>query len=163
MIAQSNYPVPREGFVAMPLYRRWRHVVRGSLYTEIGRGQLQLVGDADYTRVVIYRGSNGDLWVRPEYEFDDGRFAEVPGSAVDQKVLALIQQVSAAGGEVDASGSPPATLLDHFCEDRIGSEDTFNLAINAGLLCIVRSNPDHDCCLARLTEKAQSLLTLYQD
>lgn len=167
MIAQSNYPAPVgnvAAFVAQPVYRRWRQISRDILYTEVGRGQLVLAGDADYTTVVILRGSDGRFWVRPEWEFSDhDRFEEVPGSVVDQKVLALIQQVYSAGGDVDASGSPPKTLLDHFCEDRIGSEDTFNIAVNAGLLHVVRSNPDPDSCIARLTAKGQDLFNIYQD
>lgn len=58
---------------------RWRHKVRGSTYTEVGRGCLQsTVHDFDYMPVVIYRADvNGTLWVRPVAEFEDGRFERV--------------------------------------------------------------------------------------
>ena len=59
--------------------KRWRHKKRGSTYTEIGRGKLQ-VGDhfPDMSPVVIYQATaDGTLWVRPESEFMDGRFEEI--------------------------------------------------------------------------------------
>lgn len=60
--------------------QRWRHKVRGTSYTEIGRGELQMSGSADETaisegdRMVVYRGEDGKFWVRLEREFEDGRF-----------------------------------------------------------------------------------------
>jgi len=71
--------------------KRWRHVKRGSTYTEMGRGKIQSGHwrdpdvDADYDsqrvdmrEVVIYRADkDGSLWVRPVEEFDDGRFVRV--------------------------------------------------------------------------------------
>jgi hypothetical protein len=163
MIATSPFPLKRDNsaFVAAPVYRRWRHLARGTFYTELGRGQLQMVGEADYTRVVIYRGADGQLWVRPEYDFDDGRFEEVPGSCVDQKVLALLQFVAAADGPINASGGP-LDMLGHFCEDRVGDIDTFNLAVNSGYLA-VNHDSDMDTATARLTAAGVSLLNLYRD
>lgn len=49
---------------------------KGGLYQEICRGRLE----ADLTPVVIYRAEDGTIWVRPEHEFDDGRFTPItPG------------------------------------------------------------------------------------
>ena len=59
--------------------RRWRHVKRGTIYTEIGRGELQIatLDVVDGSAIVIYRGDDGRLWVREECEFEDGRFEDV--------------------------------------------------------------------------------------
>ena len=60
--------------------KHWRHVKRGTVYREIGRGIFQIAGDssiADEEPVVIYAGEDGRMWVRPEAEFLDGRFEEV--------------------------------------------------------------------------------------
>ncbi|MDI6837830.1 MAG: hypothetical protein QMD99_19250 [Rhizobiaceae bacterium] len=51
-----------------------RHKKRGSVYTVIANGVLQVDADLDNEKVVIYRGEDGRYWVRPEYEFNDGRF-----------------------------------------------------------------------------------------
>jgi hypothetical protein len=57
---------------------KWRHKKRGTVYEEIGRGQFQCTGSAlDDELVVIYRGDDGKLWVRPIAEFEDGRFERV--------------------------------------------------------------------------------------
>ena len=51
-----------------------KHIKRGTTYTEIGRGELQVSttpGCSDGDAVVIYRGANGLWWVRPSAEFDD--------------------------------------------------------------------------------------------
>jgi len=54
-----------------------RHIMRGSQYTEIGRGfaQVSIHPIEEMTAVVIYRGiKGGPYWVRNAVEFDDGRF-----------------------------------------------------------------------------------------
>ncbi len=62
-----------------------RHKKRGTEYTVIGEGKMQ----ADYWQdgygnpidmapVIIYRGTDGDLWARPKEEFEDGRFELLP-------------------------------------------------------------------------------------
>lgn len=59
-----------------------RHLKRGSTYQVIGTASLQAgspVGEA--AMLVVYRGQKGDLWARPEVEFDDGRFAPVQPDA----------------------------------------------------------------------------------
>lgn len=67
-----------EGDGWMPTHR---HKKRGSTYQVIAEGRLQVDGDLDNERVVIYRGEDGQHWVRPSYEFNDGRFeALVPAS-----------------------------------------------------------------------------------
>lgn len=63
---------------------RWRHKKRGSIYIEIGRAKLQAAdtgGMADNQPMVVYRGEDGQLWVRPEDEFEDGRFERVDSSS----------------------------------------------------------------------------------
>ena len=59
----------------------WRHKKRGTVYAEIARGCFQ-TADApalDDQMVVIYQLANGSgvIWVRPAYEFEDGRFERV--------------------------------------------------------------------------------------
>lgn len=58
---------------------RWRHVKRGTFYTEIGRAELQMAADVvDGSELVIYRGNDGKWWARQEDEFYDGRFIVAP-------------------------------------------------------------------------------------
>lgn len=60
---------------------RYRHKKRGTIYVEIGRAKLQAAdpgGFSDDFPMVVYRSeADGSLWVRPEDEFDDGRFEPV--------------------------------------------------------------------------------------
>jgi hypothetical protein len=55
---------------------RWRHLARGTTYTELGRGKLQAstrpVVEGD--EIVAYRGDDGAWWFRERGEFEDGRF-----------------------------------------------------------------------------------------
>lgn len=60
---------------------RWRHKKRGTTYTIVGKGELQMSEElVDGAPLVIYRGENGQLWARAEFEFYDGRFERVPAS-----------------------------------------------------------------------------------
>lgn len=64
---------------------RWRHTTRGTVYVEIGRGCFQTAHPGaeylDDQQVVIYQAeSGGQVWVRPTYEFLDGRFERVEDS-----------------------------------------------------------------------------------
>jgi hypothetical protein len=59
---------------------KWRHKKRGSTYEEVGRAKLQasdIGGMSDMQPMVVYRGEDGQLWVRPEDEFMDGRFEAI--------------------------------------------------------------------------------------
>ncbi|WP_266030351.1 hypothetical protein [Brucella intermedia] len=61
-----------------------RHKKRGSTYQVIAEGRLQVDGDLDNERVVIYRGEDGQHWVRPAYEFNDGRFETLPSAPASE-------------------------------------------------------------------------------
>ncbi|MGV1768750.1 hypothetical protein ACQZ6B_01110 [Agrobacterium vitis] len=67
---------------------RYRHKKRGTEYSVIARGRLQVDGDLDNEKVVIYRGDDGQTWVRPEYEFNDGRFEQIPATAATKQDVA---------------------------------------------------------------------------
>jgi hypothetical protein len=75
-----------------------RHKKRGTTYEVIDTGRLQVDGDLDMEKVTIYRGEDGQVWVRPDYEFNDGRFEAVP---------ALLPP----GGETDTAPSPSTRLV----------------------------------------------------
>lgn len=54
----------------------WRHVRTGGLYTVLSRDALV---EATLERVVVYQAAGaGQVWVRPEQEFLDGRFVREP-------------------------------------------------------------------------------------
>lgn len=53
------------------------HIRSGGMYRELMRGELEI----DLAPVVIYDNAEGRVWVRPEPEFDDGRFMELPRAA----------------------------------------------------------------------------------
>jgi hypothetical protein len=59
---------------------RYRHKKRGTSYTIVGTAQVQAPDDApltDFEVVVVYRGDDGNLWVRRRSEFFDGRFEQL--------------------------------------------------------------------------------------
>jgi hypothetical protein len=58
-----------------PTGAKWRHARRGTTYEVVGEGRFQAdSGKYDDGTVVIYRGDDGQVWVRPWVEFMDGRF-----------------------------------------------------------------------------------------
>lgn len=67
---------------------RWqpthRHKKRGSTYRVIAEGRLQVDADLDNEKVVVYRGEDGQVWVRPTYEFNDGRFEALPAAPLPE-------------------------------------------------------------------------------
>ena len=80
--------------IAHPVQPGWRpthrHVKRGGEYMLLGIGKVQCdwwqitsAGNrypVDMHEVVIYRGEDGKLWVRPREEFEDGRFEALPAA-----------------------------------------------------------------------------------
>ena len=63
-----------------PAVLRWRHKKRGTTYDLVGEAQVQANDDSpltDYEVVAVYRGANGELWVRRLSEFME-RFEAVP-------------------------------------------------------------------------------------
>lgn len=83
--AFANLPAIAVGIRAMVANSgmRWYHVGRGTTYTELGRGPLQISsGHAQQVfnegdRLVVYIGTDGRLWFRSESEFEDGRFERI--------------------------------------------------------------------------------------
>lgn len=66
---------------------RWKHLKRGSVYEVVGLARMQIgtgvdgdtAGTLERRSFVVYRSISDDtLWVRPESEFKDGRFVELP-------------------------------------------------------------------------------------
>jgi hypothetical protein len=57
---------------------KFRHRVRGTSYTVLGRAVLQTNQPvSDEQELVVYAGPDGRLWVRPVSEFYDGRFEKL--------------------------------------------------------------------------------------
>lgn len=55
---------------------RYIHKKRGTVYERVGTGRVQCDQPmSDYDVVVIYRATDGSLWVRSVTEFDE-RFVE---------------------------------------------------------------------------------------
>jgi hypothetical protein len=57
---------------------RWHHISRNSDYKALGVASVQAgVPIVEGDSVMVYVGEDGKLWVRPEYEFNDGRFQKI--------------------------------------------------------------------------------------
>jgi predicted P-loop ATPase len=55
-----------------------RHVKRGTVYDLVCVAMIQTDTPlSDYDQVMVYRGDDGQTWVRPLAEFSDGRFEPV--------------------------------------------------------------------------------------
>jgi hypothetical protein len=55
-----------------------QHVKRGTIYDLVCVASVQTDTPlADYDQVMVYRGEDGQTWVRPLGEFNDGRFVPV--------------------------------------------------------------------------------------
>jgi hypothetical protein len=55
-----------------------RHVRRGTIYDLVCVASIQTDTPLnDYDQVMVYRGEDGQTWVRPLSEFNDGRFEPV--------------------------------------------------------------------------------------
>lgn len=67
--------------------KRWKHVKRGIVVTEIGRGFVQAATGPlfEMSPVVFYRhDEDGSLWVRHVEEFGDGRFVAGDGRGANE-------------------------------------------------------------------------------
>ncbi len=63
-------------FQAKPV--QMRHVKRGTVYDLVCVAMVQTDTPLnDYDQVMIYRGEDGQTWVRPLSEFNDGRFEPI--------------------------------------------------------------------------------------
>ena len=59
-------------------HRLWKHKKSGAIVVVRDEGKMQTVEPiGDMTEVTIYT-HNGQTWVRPTKEFNDGRFEQVP-------------------------------------------------------------------------------------
>jgi hypothetical protein len=57
---------------------RFKHRVRGTCYTVLGRAVLKTKQPvSDEQELIVYVGADGRLWVRPLAEFYDGRFEKL--------------------------------------------------------------------------------------
>jgi hypothetical protein len=58
-----------------------RHKKRGTSYEVLGEAILHAKEYAlhDGAQVIVYRGEDGQLWVRPKGQFLDGRFQVIKG------------------------------------------------------------------------------------
>ena len=57
---------------------RVRHIKRGSEYDVLGQAMLQTSTPlTDMETMIVYRGDDGQMWVRPVSEFEDGRFEPI--------------------------------------------------------------------------------------
>lgn len=51
----------------------WKHKKTGGLYTIVRAAKIE----ADLTPAIVYEDRSGNVWVRPEAEFMDGRFEPI--------------------------------------------------------------------------------------
>lgn len=67
----------------LPLLSLHQHKKRGSFYELIADATFQVDGDLDMEKVKVYVDHAGTWWVRPAYEFNDGRFTtiEIPAAS----------------------------------------------------------------------------------
>ncbi len=103
--AQADFERRILSALAHPVQPGWRpthrHVKRGSEYMLLGIGKMQTsnwmdeqwshepqsgnppqrtLDPVDMREVAIYRAEDGQLWVRPREEFEDGRFETIPAA-----------------------------------------------------------------------------------
>lgn len=58
--------------------KRYLHKKRGTKYEIVATGRLQCGKPLhDMEKVIIYKGEDGQYWVRSEEQFFDGRFVEI--------------------------------------------------------------------------------------
>jgi hypothetical protein len=70
----------------------WRHKKRGTVYEVLGSATMQTEDwGHDNASVVVYRGEDGMLWVRPTAEFMDGRFEAAPPPAETDTRLHVLE------------------------------------------------------------------------
>lgn len=90
------FPSPQSA--AIPASERYQHSKRGTFYDVIGQAGVQgslFEGDP----ALVYRGDDGELWVRHHDEFHDGRFEQVaatPKASPPANMVKLTDVQSAA-------------------------------------------------------------------
>lgn len=68
-----------------------RHKKRGTQYEVVGVAELQTATDlVDGSEMMVYRGTDGRLWVRPVDEFEDGRFEDVPPKPLPTEIIRVM-------------------------------------------------------------------------
>lgn len=81
--------------IDIPILSRWRHKRRGTTYTAVAIGELQMSADdlCDGEEMMIYRSDDGKWWVRRREEFEDGRFDRI--SADQESAMTPDREISA--------------------------------------------------------------------
>ncbi len=75
----KGFPMSDANLPSEPLTgQRYRHKQRGGKYEVLGKARLQTSRPVtDNQELVVYKGQDGNFWVRPIGEFCDGRFERV--------------------------------------------------------------------------------------
>ena len=87
--------------------RRWRHKKRGTIYTEVCRAELQAATSPpiEGELMIVYRGDDGNVWVRGAGEFNDGRFEAVKeATAPDSTTVPDLGRIGALAEQLRCAG-----------------------------------------------------------
>ena len=106
MTIEKTDPAPSPAPAGASGGQRVRHKKRGTIYRVIGVGELQSDTElSEGARIVAYRcETDGRLWLRPQSEFEDGRFE--PALAMTDAAWAKRAADLEEGHEVSAGIAP---------------------------------------------------------